>query len=114
MKLSTKAALFSALVFPGSGYFVVERKAKGMAFVLVVLSIVVLFMVEVIYKAQLIAQEIVEGHISYEISAIREQIILMPGKFDANIIMYASWLLSILWLISIVDAYRLGRAIEKE
>lgn len=114
MKLPTKAALFSTFVFPGSGYFIVDRKAKGVAFVLVVLSIVTLFMVEVVYKAQLIAQEIVAGHISYEISAIREQIILMPGKFDANIITLASWLLSILWLVSIVDAYRLGRAIDKE
>jgi len=113
MKLSIKAALFSALVFPGSGYFLVHSKTKAWACMLVVLSSLVIFMLEAAYKAELIAQKIVAGHISYEISAVREQILLLPGRFDANLISYASWLIVFIWLISIVDSYRLGRVIEK-
>tara|TARA_R110002072_G_scaffold140765_1_gene285139 strand:+ start:5624 stop:5968 length:345 start_codon:yes stop_codon:yes gene_type:complete len=114
MKLSIKAALFSALVFPGSGYFIVKSKTKAWLCVISVLCILVIFMLEAVHKAQLIAQKIVSGHISYEISALQEQILLMPGRFDANIITSATWLIIILWLISTVDSYRLGRSIESQ
>lgn len=112
MKLSTKAALFSALIFPGSGYFIVGQKLKGALCLSAILVALVLFMMEAFYKAQLIAQKIVSGHISYEIAVIREEIIHTPGRFDATIIGYVSWLVVALWLVSIVDAYRIGRSME--
>lgn len=113
MKLSSKAALFSAFVFPGSGYFVVKQKPKGFIYLGIFLSTLALLMVEAVHKAMYIANKIVAGHISFDITAIREQILLAPGRFDATMIAFASWLIAILWLISIIDAYRLGRALDK-
>ncbi len=114
MKLSLKAALFSAFIFPGSGYFLVNARFKAYLSLLIVSSGLVIVMMEAVYKAQVIAEKIVSGHISYEISVIREQILVIPGRFDANMIAYASWLVALIWFVGIVDSYRLGRALQRQ
>ena len=72
MNTAGKAALYSAIVFPGSGYFFTQKKNRGwisMALSLVILGIL---MKEAWYKAQIIAQKIVMGEIPHDFLEIQK------------------------------------------
>ena len=110
MKTATKAALFSAIVFPGAGYFVVQKKVQGVIAFLITLAGLSIMMVEAYQKAKIIAEKIVAGVIPLDIQLIREQIILTPGNLSPETATYLSLSIGAVWLFGIVDCYRIGRA----
>ena len=110
MKVATKAALFSAIVFPGAGYFIVKKNVQGSVALLVTLTGLAIMMVEAYQKAQIIAEKIVAGTIPLDILIIREQIILTPGNLTPEEVTYLSFAIGAVWLFGIVDCYRIGRA----
>lgn len=110
MKTATKAALFSAIVFPGAGYFVVQRRVQGAIAFLITLTGLSIMMVEAYQKAQIIAEKIVAGVVPLDVQVIREQIILTPGNLSPEIATYLSLAIGAVWLFSIIDCYRIGRA----
>jgi len=110
MKTATKAALFSAIVFPGAGYFVVQRRVQGAIAFLITLTGLSIMMVEAYQKAQIIAEKIVAGIIPLDIQVIREQIVLTSGNLSPEIATYLSLSIGAVWLFDIIDSYRIGRA----
>lgn len=110
MKTATKAALFSAIVFPGAGYFVVNKKVQGTIAFLITLTGLSIMMVEAYQKAQIIAEKIVAGVIPVDIQAIREQIVLTSGNLSPETVTYLSISIGAVWLFGIIDCYRIGRA----
>ena len=70
MKLSTKAALYSSIVFPGSGYFIVKEKIRGYIACSISFACLVIYIIEAFHKAQIIAHKIVNGEIAYNISLV--------------------------------------------
>ncbi len=112
MKLSIKAALFSAFIFPGAGYFIVQKLTQGIIFILIALSGLTIIIIDAVHKAQVIAEQIVSGVISINIELIREQILEAPGAFNPDILTGAYIVIGLVWLVSIVDCYRIGSNIE--
>lgn len=112
MKLSTKAALFSSIVFPGSGYFIIQKNIRGFIFFFITIAVLSVIMIEVFHKAQIIAEKIVQGLIPLDINIIREQILTMPAVFSPQLMSSLSIVIGVLWLVGIVDSYRIGRLKE--
>ena len=113
MKLSTKAALYSAIVFPGAGYFIVKNKLRGGIALSISLGCLVVFMIEAFNKAQIIAGKIVSGEIPYDINIIRDQIPLTPGVFATEFIMVTTICIALVWIVGGIDSYRLGKLLDK-
>ncbi|MFT4823006.1 MAG: hypothetical protein ACI9DH_000180 [Halioglobus sp.] len=109
MKKSTKALLHSFLVIPGGGYFLLGAKKRGVTFVAAAIILIAIISVDSSHKAQTIAQGIVEGKMSLGIMEIREQIATTPGLFTEGTIGAVAALLLALWVVGIVDTWRLGR-----
>jgi hypothetical protein len=112
MKLSIKAVMFSAIVFPGAGYFVVDRKIKGIASLVITIGCLLVIMIDVYHRANIIAEKIIYGVIPNDIVAIREQILLTPGNMTPELISSLSMVVGLIWVVSIVDGYLIGRRIE--
>ena len=110
MKVETKAALYSAIVFPGSGYFFTEEKKRGYLCIATCLIILFVLIKEAFYKAQIIANKIVFNQIPLDINLIREQIQSIPSIYPESILTFVYTTLFIVWLISIIDSYRLAKA----
>ena len=110
MKTATKAALFSAIVFPGAGYFVVKKNVRGVVASLITLAGLSIMMVEAYQKAQIIAEKIVAGIIPLDIQIIREQIMITPGNLSPDVVMYLSISVGVVWLFGIIDSYRIGKS----
>ena len=115
MKISSKAAVYSGLVFPGSGYFIVHCNKRAIAFILATFVCLAFIMYEAYYKAQIIAQGIIDsGVIPTSISQLREQIVITPGiltPFEINSI-YA--IIGLIWLIGLIDSYRVALSLERK
>ncbi|MEH6591604.1 MAG: hypothetical protein V7746_15195 [Halioglobus sp.] len=109
MKKSTKAIVFAVLVFPGAGYFILGAMKRGLAVLITTLACLAVILLESIHKAEYISQQILDGNISLDALAIREQIESAPGLFSPGLISALSVIILLLWITGIVDAYRLGR-----
>lgn len=106
MQIQHKALLYSAFIFPGSGYFLTKNKVLGSIFILVTALLFVPLLIEANYKAQIIAQQIVYGDLSLNILQIREQIQQTPGLLSDRQINFIYGGLLLLWSIGMLDSYR--------
>ena len=124
MKLPIKAALYSALVFPGAGYFILQRNKQATAFLLMTLIGLaglayepVSQMPSLIKKTQLIAEKIAYGQLPMDLTVIapmiRKDIISTLDSASPTLIGSISIVLGFLWIIGILDCYRLGQSKQK-
>ncbi|MDN4500859.1 hypothetical protein QX776_00445 [Alteromonadaceae bacterium BrNp21-10] len=109
MKKTTKAVLFSALVFPGSGHFILGRMKT--AWVLLITSLVAIFNLgsTLLATAQTIADKIIAGEISPTIEAISRMVEQQPVDTSSQLM---SMIILVCWVIGIIDSYRCGRPNE--
>ncbi len=125
MKLPLKAALYSALVFPGAGYFILKRNKQATAFLILTLIGLAGLAYEpvsqfplIIKKTQLIAEKIAYGQLPMDLTVIvpmiRQDIISTLNSANPILIGSISIILGILWVIGVIDCYRLGRSKEKD
>lgn len=106
MKKSVKAALLSALVYPGAGHFFLKKYALCAVFSCT-FSVPLYFIIsEIVAKAENIVEQIKNGEIPLDIAAISESLSSANAQ-ELNIKMYV---LVIVWLLGIVDSYRIGRS----
>lgn len=113
MAKSVKAALFSALVFPGSGHFFLKRHIQG--FLLAAVSIVCVYALlsTAVEKAQEISLKIQSGEIPLDLSRITEEVSKQAASNGTELANISTYLLLICWLVGIIDSYRVGRIQDK-
>ena len=103
MKPSIKAALISALVFPGLGHFALKRRARGCCFLVPsVLAILYLLRVAATRANAMLAQ-IDSGALALDAQAISGQL-SAPGP-QSTLVTLATVVLAVCWVGSIVDAF---------
>jgi hypothetical protein len=108
MKKSVKAALFSGLVFPGVGQFSLKRYARGLIFFLPAMSSLVFMLDHSMRNAFSIVDKIERGEVPLDPDAIANLISATASSSDSRMLAAAQWLIVLCWVVSIIDAYRLG------
>ena len=106
MNRSVKAALISALVFPGAGHLYLKRGARACLFLLPTLAAVVLFLNDAIEQASAIAGQIMAGTVSADPLAIAARLEQNGGSTLATV---AVTVMVVCWIGATVDAWMLGR-----
>ncbi|MFT6273982.1 MAG: hypothetical protein ACJAZ0_000070 [Halioglobus sp.] len=114
MKKSTKAALLSALIFPGVGHMFLKKKIPGVALISASFVAIYYLASKAMEKALQITEKIQSGDISLDIAAMTELVTKNPTGVDAQVIDIATYTFITFWLFGIIDSYRLGRAGEKK
>jgi len=109
MKKPMKAALLSAFVYPGAGHFFLKKYSLCALFACT-FSVPLYFIIsEIITKAEHIVEQIKNGEIPMNIAAISESLSSSTAGIDTQEINIKMYALVIIWLIGIIDSYRLGR-----
>ena len=114
MSKSTKAALLSALLFPGTGHFFLKKHILGVVLAgtaLVALSVVVTKTVE---RALQITGKIQSGEVPLDVAAITELVTKQSAGAEAQSLNIATAVFLIVWLCGIADSYRVGRILDKD
>lgn len=113
MKLAHKAVLYSALIYPGGGHFLLKRYAMGTLFAAVASICLCALLVRAIEVAQSISERILSGELPLDIARIRSEISLQALSDGSLTVTIATWLLVACWIVAGVDAFRLGRQSDR-
>lgn len=109
MHQAKKAALFNALLFPGWGQFYLKHYKRGVAFFLPVLigMLALAGMVIQVGSAIIKAAPFKKGTV--QLSDVLGVILKALKTIDLRYFLLMLVLIAALWILSIIDAYQLGK-----
>jgi len=108
MNKSMKAALLSALVFPGAGHIFLKRYISAAFLASTALSALYIVTANILERALQITDKILQGELQPDIATITEFILKSPAGTDTQFINIAVITLTLSWLIGILDSFRAG------
>jgi predicted histidine transporter YuiF (NhaC family) len=112
VKRSTKAALLSALVFPGVGHLYLKRYVIGIFLSGGAASATYFIVSSVVSKAFVIAEKIQSESLSLDVNAIASLVSEQSHGAVGSSMSIATIALIVFWIIGIIDSYRQGRVDE--
>jgi len=112
-KLSTKAALISALVFPGVGHIYLKNYRFGILLAGISFAAIYYLIARAVESALEITQKIQSGGIRLDLESISVLMTQRASGAGDQLLSMAATALTICWLIGIFDSYRIGRAQEQ-
>lgn len=109
MNQSVKAVLLSGLVLPGVGQISLGYKKRG--WLILTANIVLLYLIisEIMQKAYSVIDEMKKSGTVMDIEMISNKSADLAGFSDNTFLNILLTLFIIGWVVSIVDAYRLGK-----
>ena len=108
-----KAALLSGLIFPGIGHIVLKQYLRGSVLMLSALVALTVIVTKAIKQALAIVDKINSGEIPVDAGSITELASISTSGAEDSILNIAALVISVVWVIGIVDSYRLGIIQEK-
>ena len=108
MKTSTKAALLSALVYPGIGQLLYHAYRRATLLILVFSIAAYFYIEEVVSKYQPLIDKVKSGEVPLNGQALAYELSKNPIILDPQRASVLTYILLICWLVAIVDAYRIG------
>ena len=118
MKLSTRAVLLSLFMFPGAGHILLKKKISGCLFIGVGVVATFIIVTSKMKRAYVIADQLSKGEIPFDMQHIIEKVIKIlttaPSGSEGDVFIIAFNALIIVWFVSTLDAYRIGRKMDKE
>ena len=119
MKISVKAALWSALAFPGAGHLVLRRHARALVLLGVTIAAIWYFVHAIMASGMIdkindLAYKIAAGEISPDPETVDRMVerAMDAGPYQTGMDI-ASWLAFACWVAGIIDSYRIGAQQEK-
>jgi hypothetical protein len=113
MTRSIKAALLSGLIFPGVGHMVLKQYLRGSVLMLSASLALSVIATKAVNQALAIVDRINSGEISVAVGSITELASMPNSGADDSILSIAVVVVTVAWIIGIVDSYRLGIIQEK-
>jgi hypothetical protein len=113
MDTPIKAALCSALIFPGAGQLILKKYLSACYFAFFAGVGLFLLFTNLMVRAETIIDKIEQGEITADIATItqlvHQQSFAVNGSLNPALIIF-----SIAWLVSVVESYRLGKKQTKK
>ncbi len=108
MTNASKGVLLSALVLPGLGQFILQRKIRGTMLMAGFSILVTTLLVQILAKAMTILNNINIQVDQIDVTVISAAVSRATGGTTS---MFTS-LLGIYWLLTVIDAYLLGKKMD--
>ena len=109
MSKSTKAALFSGLVFPGAGHIYLKSYPKAISLAALTIASIFIYITEAIEQSQKVMQEIEASGKVYSVEEITVLTSNMLAQTDTFLLTIASMVFISCWVFGVIDSYRLGK-----
>lgn len=119
MKKHTKAIIYSVLIFPGSGFFVLGHKRIGYSFAAATLIFLTAAMIDAAHKASSISDSLLQSVTRHGLvdpqlliskldtlpSFIREQMLITPGLLPEWLSTLSNYGLLVIWIAGIAGLW---------
>lgn len=109
MNIAVKAALFNALLFPGWGHIYLKRYKRGIIFILLVVAGILAICGETLQAAMQVLKASPIPKATMNINVIVKLSFDSLNNMNLSYLALIVLLIALLWLFSIIDAYRLGK-----
>lgn len=109
MKHSLKAALLSALIFPGMGHVALKYYGRGAVLMLTVLASLSVVVVNAVQQAFAILEKIESEGGVISLRAIQDAATQASTTSVGLMLNLLSLFIVLCWIVGVVDAYRIGR-----
>lgn len=109
MDKATKAALFNALLFPGWGQFYLKRYKRGLVFLLPVLFGIIVLASMVVHAGATVIKAAPFNKGTVQLIQVMDVTFKALKIIDLRYVVLLLLLIALLWLLSIIDAYQLGK-----
>ena len=114
MKKTIKAVLFSLLIFPGAGHFLVRKWIWGLLFMAVSLASAGILVNYGFNKANDIMDKALSGEIPLEPEAIKVLLREPLPPDEALLLISSQWLLFACWMGAAAHAYVTAESLQKQ
>lgn len=112
MSNTLKGVLFSAFIFPGAGQIILSRYRRGALFFGLAFFSGILSVTAVVRQAVLMLQHLVNAGDVVSVPKVI-QIVAQASTTASTLFTQLAFLLFFgCWLVSVVDAYRIGRELD--
>jgi TM2 domain-containing membrane protein YozV len=108
MDRSVRAALLSALVFPGAGHLLLKRAARGCIFLLPALVAAIYFVGQLMQRASFIIDQVLAGTMPLDPALIAARLEHQGGR--TPLMTFSIIVIIVCWAGSIIDSFLIGRA----
>jgi hypothetical protein len=108
MSKSLKAALLSALVFPGIGHFSLKKPLQGSLLSGIAIVCLYFLLAAVVDIAQRLSVKIQSGEVPFDVTKISELVSQQLAGSDSQLVNIPSLLLVICWVVGVIDSFRIG------
>lgn len=109
MKRSTKAALISALVYPGAGHIMLKKPVTGFALIAAASAALwVVFSITISHTTRIV-DKITSSELQPDIKSMMDMVTASQTPAEAHRVKIATVIFAIVWLAAAIDAYRMGR-----
>jgi hypothetical protein len=108
MNKPVKAALFSALIFPGAGQLFLKKYLSAVYYALFAGVGLYLLFSNLVARAQSIIEKIERGEVSADLATISE-LVYQQSVTNTESLNPALIIFFVAWLVSVVEAYRVGK-----
>jgi TM2 domain-containing membrane protein YozV len=108
MNKPVKAALFSALIFPGAGQLLLKKYLSACYFAAFASVGLFLLLSNLMARAQDIIDKVQSGEVAADLATIAE-LVHQQSASATESLNPALIILLVTWLVSVVEAYRIGK-----
>ena len=114
MSKATQALLWAAVIFPGAGHLYLNHFKRGIA--LVAISLLILSLMFFRFSQQMhnvLDKDLADGRV-LDLQNLQHIISMTLQASAADFSLLSGlWVLLLCWLVGMIDAYRLGKKMEK-
>lgn len=114
MKTSVKAALLSAAILPGAGFFLLRQYLSGLLFLVPSLASLLYILRHFYQKTQALADQILLGEIPPDISFMMAKIFSETDPEKIRLLSLAAWIFAASWLLSTLASAIAGHLHDKK
>ena len=111
MKKTTKAVLFSTLVFPGSGHLTIGRWQRGLLFMIPVIIAMWVYVSNSIKQASIVVDKLMSGEVAPDPVAIAKMLHEGPESGGLMLLAISVYGIIALWVLAAIDAFIVARKI---
>ncbi len=112
MSRAIKGALVSALVFPGLGEILLKSYCRGIVLATMTLACIAAIVGVAVQRAQEVLDFLVTADGAVDLDAVSEAVEAAASGAGSRVAQVALLLLGLCWVVSVVDAYRIGRELD--
>ncbi len=113
MSKATKAALISALIFPGAGQLFLKKYVTGFSLLATAIVCLYILITNVVNTALQLVEKIQSGQVQADLSTVTALISQQTGS-EAQQLNIVTLVLAAIWLISIIHAYKSGSSLADQ